>query len=336
VALLIGQLTGASSLRGLVEQLDEQSHKGYHLGLKSVRRSTLAEANQKRSTAVYYDVFYRLLARLSRQKELREVMGQVQLIDSTTISLCKSQYQWANFREHKSGIKIHTLYDPNAVTPIYFEMTKAKVHDGKAVANIPVFKGVTYVFDRAYNGGEWLKKLMDEDCFFVGRMKLGTTYEVIETREAAGQNVISDELIHIKNRTNDRLKNRLLRRIVFHRESDQKELVFFTSDLKRTALEVADLYKQRWQIELFFKWIKQNLKIKRFYGTSENAVKLQILVAMISYVLLRLIQQSLCPDKSLIQVSTRIKSLILEKMPLLEVFRKPPDLPDDFLQLRLI
>ena len=335
VALLVGQLSGASSLRGLVEQLDVQSRRLYHLGLKPVRKSTLADANQKRSTLVYYMLFFRLLSRLARQKGLREVITQVQLIDSTTISLCQSRYQWAHFRKNKSGVKIHTVYDPNADTPIYFEITDARVSDGRAISQLSVFKGTTYVFDRAYNGGAWLEKLVNEGCLFVGRMKKDMNYKVTKSLPPKGVGVVRDEKIEVCYKTRSYLKGRTLRRVVFHRQQDDKELVFITNDLKRSALAIADLYKQRWQIELFFKWIKQNLKIKQFYGTSENAVKLQVLVAMISYVLLRLIQQGVAPERRLGNVSIRLGSVLMQRMPLLEVFRKPPDLPDDTGQLGL-
>lgn len=186
MALLVGQLSGASSLRGLVEQLDVQSRRLYHLGLKPVRKSTLADANQKRSTLVYYILFFRLLSRLSRQKGLREVITQVQLIDSTTISLCQSRYQWAHFRQNKSGVKIHTVYDPNADTPIYFEITDARVSDGRAISQLSVFKGTTYVFDRTYNGGVWLEKLVNEGCLFVGRMKKNMNYKVTKSLPPTG------------------------------------------------------------------------------------------------------------------------------------------------------
>jgi IS4 transposase len=151
-----------------------------------------------------------------------------------------------------------------------------------------------------------------------------------------GKGVIRDEQIRVVYKTRQWLKNQTLRRIVFNRESDGKELVFFTNDLNRSALEIADLYKQRWQIELFFKWIKQKLKIKRFYGTSENAVKLQVLVAMISYVLLWLIKESMAQESSSLNDWTRIKAVLMTRMTLAEVFKKPPDLPDDHVRLELL
>jgi putative transposase len=336
VALLVGQLSEADSLRRLVEQLDVHSQRHYHLGLQSVRKSTLAGANHKRSTAAYHGLFFHMLSRLSKSKGLADVAGQVQLIDSTTISLSQSSYQWASFRRHHSGIKVPLLYDPNAQTPIYFEMTPANVSDSRGISQVSVVKGVTYVFDRAYNGGQWLEKLADEGCIFVGRMKKDMTYEVVNKHQLEGKGVIRDEQIRVVYKTRQWLKNQTLRRIVFNRENDGKELVFFTNDLNRSALEIADLYKQRWQIELFFKWIKQNLKIKRFYGTSENAVKLQVLAAMISYVSLRLIKESVAQESSLLNVWTRIKAVLMTRMTLAEVFKKPPDLPDDHVRLELL
>ena len=142
-------------------------------------------------------LFFRLLSRLARQKGLREVITQVQLIDSTTISLCQSRYQWAHFRQNKSGVKIHTVYDPNADTPIYFEITDARVSDGRAISQLSVFKGTTYVFDRAYNGGAWLEKLVNEGCLFVGRMKKNMNYKVTKPLPPTGLGVVRDEKIEV-------------------------------------------------------------------------------------------------------------------------------------------
>ena len=214
----------------------------------------------------------------------------VRLIDSTTIDLNRNQFEWAKFRSTKAGVKLHTVYDPNAEVPVYFEMTHAKVNDRKALVSLPMLPGVTYVVDRAYNDYGWYYSLDKVGSTFVGRMKTKARYEVIDSRATQSDQVLSDEVIRLNS---DKAKMDCpipLRRIVFERPEDKKVLVFISNDLDRSAEEIAVLYKQRWQLELFFKWIKQNLKIKQFFGRSENAVMIQILVAMMAYLLLKLTQ----------------------------------------------
>ena len=234
----------------------------------------------------------------------------VRLIDSTTIDLNLNQFEWAKFRSTKAGIKLHTVYDPNAQVPVYFERTHARVNDRKALSTLPVLAGVTYVVDRAYNDYGWYYMLDQMGSTFVGRMKSNARYEVVESRATQSDQVRSDEVIRL---SSDKAKTNCpipLRRIVFERAEDKKVLVFISNDLDCSAEEIAELYKQRWQIELFFKWIKQNLKIKRFLGRSENAVMIQVLVAMIAYLLLKLIQLGIQSHFSLQKIA-RILSLNL-------------------------
>lgn len=335
IAMLFGQLSGAQSLRELVETLSSQSNRFYHLGINAIRRSTLSDASQSRPVMVFYDLFYDLLLQLGRTQKTRGLMQAVQLVDSTTITLCQSRYQWAKFRSGKSGIKVHTVYDPEADVPVYFDITSAKVHDSGPVAQMPLFKGLTYVFDRAYNNAAHLQRLVDHECFFVGRMKKSMTYEVLTTNTPEGEGVLSDEVIEVQYKSCAHLKGQRLRRIGFVRAEDGKELVFITNDLERTALEIADLYRQRWQIELFFKWIKQNLTVKRFYGTSENTVMIQVLVAMISYVLLRLLQETAAVGFTLQSISRRITAALMQRRPLMELFKDDPCPPEEYGQLDL-
>ena len=174
------------------------------------------------------------------------------------------------------------MYDPNGEIPVYFEMTHAKVNDLKALATLPVLSGVTYVVDGAYNDYSWYYSLDQQKSTFVGRMKTNACYEVIETRVAQSNQVRSDDVIRLSSANAKNDCPIALRRIVFERAEDKKMLVFISNDLERSAEEIAELYKQRWQIALFFKWIKQNVKIKRFFGRSENAVMIQVLVALIA------------------------------------------------------
>lgn len=289
VALLFCQLSGRKSLRDLVDGFNSKSAYHYHLGTKEIRRSSLADANQKRPAEIFQETFFYLLEKVQAKTPSKETKEMVRLIDSTTIDLNLNQFEWAEFRSTKAGVKLHTVYDPNTEVPVYFEMTNAKVNDRKALSKLPMMPGTTYVVDRAYNDYGWYHALTQQGSVFVGRMKRNALYEVTEFRERETAAILSDEVIML---SSDKAKKDCpspMRRITFRREEDQKVLVFISNDLERSAEEIADLYKQRWQIELFFKWVKQNLKIKTFLGRSENAVMIQILSALISYLLIKLI-----------------------------------------------
>ncbi|GGX68948.1 IS4 family transposase [Saccharospirillum salsuginis] len=335
VAMLFGQLSGAQSFRDLVERLGTLSSRFSHLGINSIRKSTLADANQSRPAMVFQNLFFDLLSMLGRSQKTRGLMRSVQLIDSTTITLCQSQYHWANFRTGKSGIKVHTVFDPEADAPVFFEVTNAKFHDSVPAGKFLLFKGLTYDFDRAYNKAAFLSKLIDHDCLFVGRMKRDMPYEVLETRDPMGEGVLSDDLVEVQYKSHDCLKDKTLRRICFIRAEDGKELTFLTNDLERSAVDVDDLYRQRWQIELFFKWIKQNLRVKRFFGTSENAVLIQVLMAMISYVLMRLVQETAAKGLSLQRIARKTSGALMQRRPLMELFVKESDPPSDTGQMNL-
>jgi len=225
----------------------------------------------------------------SRDKRIQH-KDAVRLIDSTTIELCKKQFAWAEFRNGKSGIKVHTVYDPDAELPTFFSITNAKQHDKKAAEKMPLLDGATYVFDWAYNDYAWFHDMTERQVHFVGRMKSNSKYEVTEELAVTDTGVLEDQLIRLSSPMAKTQYPGVLRRVCFQREEDGKVLSFITNNTKRTAAEIANLYKQRWQIELFFKWVKQNLKIKHFIGTSENAVKIQIIIAMIAYLLLGMIE----------------------------------------------
>ncbi len=292
VALLFAQLSGRKSLRDLVDTFNSKQAHHYHLGTRAICRSSLADANSKRPAAIFQETFFYLLDQVRQRLPRKDAQEMVRLIDSTTIDLNLNQFEWAKFRSTKAGIKLHTVYDPHAETPVFFEMTVAKTNDCKALGSLPMLSNTTYVVDRAYNDYRWYYSLQQQGSTFVGRMKTNARYEVIETRDALGDGIVGDETIHLTAKKARRDCPIPLRRVTFVREEDQKQLVFITNDLERTAVEIAALYKQRWQIELFFKWIKQNLKIKCFLGRSENAVLIQVLAAMIAYLLLKLIQLS--------------------------------------------
>jgi len=297
--MVYGQLCSRQSLRDVISAWDSHASAHYHAGARKVKRSTLADANAKRPAAMYMEVFYWLLGQ-SRSGSIGH-KDAVRLIDSTTIDLCKQQFEWASFRSGKSGVKIHTVYDPDARTPTFFSITNAKKHDKKEAEKMPLLKGATYVFDRAYNDYAWFHDLSQDGITFVSRMK----------SNAGGREVCPITL----------------RRIRFMREADNKVLTFITNDLKRSAGEIASLYKQRWQIELFFKWIKQNLKIKRFIGTSENAVKIQIIIAMIAYLLLHLANKVIDSKVTLQQLTRLVSVNLMQRRNILELMMKLSPIP---------
>lgn len=340
VALLYAQLANRQSLRDLTLAFNSHAGFHYHLGVKSIRRSTLAAANESRPVALYEELFYAMLEKV-RGRVARNAKEVIRLIDSTTISLNQQHFKWAKFRTRKNGIKLHVVYDPNTEVPVYFGMTPAKTNDCEAAKNIPLITGATYVFDRAYNHYEWYyKNLHLNDNTFVGRMKKNACYEVLETHLTEG-NILCDQHIRLTGKKGQNCPI-VLRRIHFIREEDNKEIILITNDLKRNVRQVMALYKQRWEIELFFKWIKQNLRIKRFLGTSENAVKIQVLIAMIAYLLLRFVKNNIPLHRLSMQEITRLISVnIFHKKTLAElllgVFEKvKPDKSVRYRQHQLI
>ena len=306
VALLYGQLTQRQSLRDLELAFNSHGNHHYHLGARRISRSTLADANETRPIELYKELFYHLLGKV-RTSVSKEAAQAIRLIDSTTIDLNKQQFSWAHFRTGKGGIKLHVVYDPALETPTFFSLTPAKVNDRKAANTLPLINEATYVFDRAYNDYRWYYEQMHlRGNRFVGRMKSNAVFEVTQTLACEGA-VLEDQIIRLTSEKglNCPIK---LRRIRFIRAEDKKEIVLISNDLTSDAAVIMDLYKQRWQIELFFKWIKQNLRIKRYLGTSENAVMIQVLVAMIAYLLLRLIKNTYPVGKLSLQDISRLVS----------------------------
>ena len=333
-AMLFAQLCSRQSLRDVVSAWGSHSRAHYHVGARQVKRSTLADANTKRPAGMYMELFYWLLGQ-SRDKRIQH-KDAVRLIDSTTIDLCKQQFEWAEFRSGKSGVKVHTVYDPDTQVPTFFSITHAKKHDKKAAEKMPLLDGATYVFDRAYNDYAWFCEMTDRQIHFVGRMKSNARFEVVEKLTVKGDSVLEDQLIRLSSPMAKKQYPGILRRVCFRREEDGKLLSFVTNDTKRTATEIADLYKQRWQIELFFKWIKQNLKIKRFIGTSENAVKIQIIIAMIAYLLLGMARKLMPTKRSLQQLARLVSVNLMQRKNIAELLGdiSPPPKRNTAINLR--
>lgn len=292
IALLYGQLSGAASLREIVGGLESHRARLYHLGGGTAQRSTLADANARRSSAVFSGLFAELVGRA--QRGLRRAVGEaVYLIDSTGLKLTAAG-EWARFSAHVCGAKLHVVYDAGAEQPIYAAVTTARVNDITPAKAMPIEPGATYVFDLGYYDYAWWAGLHAAGCRIVTRFKRNTPLAVTAERAVpeADHDILSDRIGLLPQRQARSRRNPFADpvREVRVRIDTGKILRILSNDLDASAREIADLYKRRWAIELFFRWIKQNLKIRHFLGTSENAVRIQIAVALIAYLLLRLAQ----------------------------------------------
>jgi hypothetical protein len=292
VALLYGQLSGASSLREIVAGLESHRARLYHLGSHPAQRSTLADANANRPSAVFTELFATMVSRVHRG--LRRSIGEtVYLIDSTGIPLNGLSADWASYTASVSGAKLHVIYDPDADQPIYAAVTPSRRNDIAAAQQMPIEPGATYVFDMGYYDYAWWAKMDKAGCRIVTRFKRNTPLAVVaELPLPRGSAILSDRIGHLPERQSHNRHNPFqdpVREIRVLTDTG-KELRILCNDLDATAQEIADLYKRRWAIELFFRWVKQTLKIRRFLGTSENAVRIQIAVALIAFLLLRLAQ----------------------------------------------
>jgi hypothetical protein len=292
VALLYAQLSGASSLREIEAGLASHAARLYHLGADPVRRSTLADANAQRPVAVFAE----LLAIMMRQahRGLRRKIGEtVYLIDATSVRLNERSASWARFSAGVCGAKVHVIYDADADRPIYAAISPANVNDITAAQQMPIEPGATYVFDLSYYDYAWWASLDAAACRIVTRFKSNTPLTVVEELAVpADSNILSDRIGFLPARQAKSRRNPMQHAVreVRVRIETGKVLRILSNDLDASAQEIADLYKRRWAIELFFRWIKQTLKITRFLGTSENAVQIQIAVALIAFLLLRLAQ----------------------------------------------
>ena len=292
MALLYAQLSNAPSLRAIADGMSSHGARLYHLGGVAVPRSTLADANRDRPAALFEDLFAALLKQI-RPGYRRKLAETVYLIDSTSLRLDSRSARWAEFSAHVCGGKAHIIYDPDADQPIYAAVTPARVNDITAAQVMPVERGATYVFDLGYYDYAWWARLHDAGCRIVTRLKSNTHLLITQERGLpAGSTLISDRVGLLPQRQAKNRQNpfRAKVREVLVRNEKGEILRIVTNDLDAPAQEIADLYKRRWAIELFFRWIKQKLEITRFLGTSENAVRIQVSVALIAYLLLRLAQ----------------------------------------------
>jgi IS4 transposase len=292
ITLLYGQFSGSTSLREIVTGMASHETRLYHVGATPVKRSTVSDANSNRPWQVFSELFAQMLPQAHRGLR-RAAADAVRLIDSTSIRLSSLSEGWATFSTDVFGAKAHIVYDPNADRPVYFAVTPANVNDITAAKAMPIEPGATYVYDLGYYDYGWWAGLDDAGCRFVTRLKKNTPFSVIEeNRVPKNSNIVSDRIGHLPARLANSRKNPLqvpVREIGVIIETG-KLLRIVTNDLDAPAEEIADLYKQRWQIELFFRWVKQTLRIRHFIGVSENAVRIQIAIALIAFLILRMAQ----------------------------------------------
>jgi len=337
IALLYAQFAGALSLREIEAGLNSQQAVLYHLGGKPVARSTLADANRLRPSALFAELFSAMLARLSRQQR-RKLVDTVFLIDSTALRLDSRSAGWARFSAQVCGAKLHVVYDPDKDRPIYAAVTAGKVNDITVAKQMPIIEGATYVFDLGYYDYRWWAKLDDAGCRIVTRFKKNTPLEVCKKLQVArGGTILSDRLGHLPARQARRRKNPFeapVREVRVTTDTG-KVLRILTNDLDAPAEEIAELYKRRWAIELFFRWVKQTLKITRFIGVSENAVRIQIAVALIAFLLLRLAQATQSAIRSALAFARLVRINLMHRRHLHHLLGPPQPLLKNSNQLAL-
>jgi len=290
IALLYGQFGGATSLRAIVSGMESHETRLYHLGAAAVKRSTMSDANTVRPWQVFSELFANMLEQAHRGLR-RASKDAVRLVDSTSLRLSRLSEDWATFSTDVFGAKVHVVYDPEADLPVYFEVTTANVNDITPAKAMPIEAGATYVFDLAYYDYGWWAALNEAGCRFVTRLKKNTPLALVsENHVPSNSDIVSDRIGHLPQRLAGSRHNPMqdpVRELRVLTDSG-KQLRIVTNDLDSPAQQIADLYKQRWDIELFFRWVKQTLKITHFIGVSENAVRIQIAVALIAFLILRL------------------------------------------------
>jgi putative transposase len=302
IAMLYAQLSGATGLRPLETGFNSHVAHHYHLGTSPIKRSTLADANEKRTDTVFSDTAAWLMGRVSRKlrQQSKELMY---LIDSTSLTLKGREFdRWTlkNRTRNTQGMKLHVLYDAHGEIPAWHNLSAANVNDIERAVAVPLDANALYVFDKGYNDYNWWNSIDDAGARFVTRFKRNASVKVekkLDIPEDAEGTVLDDEIVSFKNKRPGGHRINLyhgknLRRVTVARPDNETPIVLATNDLNSSALEIAQRYKERWGVELFFKWIKQHLRIKQFLGRSENAVRIQILTALISYLLVALFRET--------------------------------------------
>ena len=324
--MMFGQLSNRESLRDLVLATQAHANKAFHLGFgKYASKSTLADANTKRDYRIFEEFAYRVMAEAQkcRAVEIFKLGGKVYAFDSTTIDLCLSVFEWALFRKKKGGVKIHTLYDIETQIPTFFHITPARLHDTKAMDAIPYEENSFYIFDRAYNDFGRLFTINSVGAYFVVRGKKNNDFRPMRWKRRLPSGVLSDAIGYMDGQLTMSKYPEKIRRIIYLDSESDRKFIFFTNALDINSLKVAELYHNRWQIELFFKWLKQHLKIKKFWGETENAVRIQIYTAITTYCMIAIVQKKMGIERSIYEMLQLVSISLTETICLKDLFAKP-------------
>lgn len=324
--MMFGQLSNRESLRDLVLATQAHANKAFHLGFgKYASKSTLADANTKRDYRIFEEFAYRVMAEAQkcRAVEIFKLGGKVYAFDSTTIDLCLSVFEWALFRKKKGGVKIHTLYDIETQIPTFFHITPARLHDTKAMDAIPYEENSFYIFDRAYNDFGRLFTINSVGAYFVVGGKKNNDFRPMRWKRRLPSGVLSDAIGYMDGQLTMSKYPEKIRRIIYLDSESDRKFIFFTNALDINSLKVAELYHNRWQIELFFKWLKQHLKIKKFWGETENAVRIQIYTAITTYCMIAIVQKKMGIERSIYEMLQLVSISLTETICLKDLFAKP-------------
>ena len=324
--MMFGQLSNRESLRDLVLATQAHASKAFHLGFgKAATRSNLSKANNNRDCRIFEDFAYRVMAeaRKCRAVEIFKLGGKVYAFDSTTIDLCLSVFDWALFRKKKGGIKLHTLYDIETRIPTFFHITPARQHDTRAMDVIPYEENSFYIFDRAYNDFGRLFTINGVGAYFVVRGRKNNDFRPMRWKRRLPTGVLSDAIGYMDGQLTMSKYPEKIRRIIYLDSESGRKFIFFTNALDISSLKVTELYHNRWQIELFFKWLKQHLKIKKFWGETENAVRIQIYTAITAYCMMAIVQKKMGVERSIYEMLQLVSISLTETTSLKDLFTKP-------------
>ena len=327
LCMLFGQLTYRESISDIINCLRAHKNKVYHLGIKNlVAVSSLTRANESRDWKIYQDYAHYLIQLVrplyvGDNEFTLELDNTVYALDSSTIDLCLTTFNWAKFRKNKGAVKMHTLLDLRGNIPVFIEITDGKIHDVNILDKIIFEAGAFYVMDKAYIDFEKLFEIKEALAFFVVRAKSNFAYKrLYSNKKDKTKDIKYDQIIKLTSYKSKKLYPDKLRKIKYYDKEKNKIYEFITNNFKLDALLIANLYKQRWQIELFFKWVKQYLKIKSFWGHSENAVKTQIWIAVSAYLLVAYAKKMLHIDKTIYEILQILSVSAFDKTPINELF----------------
>jgi len=321
MAMLIGQLSGRKSLRDITHNLKAQRNRLYHLGMKQTSRATLARVNEQQPASLYEALFFQLLKKCQQVSPSHKFSfkNKLYLLDTTTIDLCLSVFPWAKFRKRKGAIKLHMGLDAGGYLPAFMDMTNGKVHEIQWAKTLKLPRGSFVAFDRGFTDYTWYQTLITNGVFFVTRLKSNADIKYLLKRRGRKSSGVTNDQQIMLNGVSDPL------RLVAYTDSDTSiEYRFLTNADHLKAAEIAAIYKERWKIELFFKWIKQNLKVKTFLGTSKNAVLTQVWIALCVYLIVAYLNFKAKLGSSMQQILRVLQLNLFERRNLIELF-KPPD-----------